>query len=195
MKGMPMGIKSEILLALIISSLSGEACLAAPFEKTLDLQGVTFKLSAPESGSLTPVIIDIVGLEGGPQQIKREVEGSITGAEIADLNSDGSPEIYIYSTSVGSGSYGSVTAWATNKKKSFSEIFLVPLTENKKLSKGYMGHDEFSIVEQYLVRRFPVYRPGDANSQPTGGLRQVQYKLVNGEASWLLRPVKSLSFK
>jgi len=48
---------------------------------------------------------------------------------------------------------------------------------------GYMGHDEFAIVETSLVRRFPIYKTGDSNSNPTGGTRQIQYKLKDGEGS------------
>ena len=46
-----------------------------------------------------------------------------------------------------------------------------------------MGHDTFSTAEDTLVQSFPVYRPGDTNANPTGPTRQVQYALVEGEAS------------
>jgi hypothetical protein len=61
-------------------------------------------------------------------------------------------------------------------------------------ARGYMGHDEFSVVERYLVRRFPIYRAGDVNAKPTGGLRQIQYRLRPGEAGWILRRTKALEF-
>jgi hypothetical protein len=54
-------------------------------------------------------------------------------------------------------------------------------------ARGYMGHDEFAIVENSLVRRFPVYRDGDTNAAPSGGTRQIQYKLVAGESGRVLR--------
>ena len=50
-----------------------------------------------------------------------------------------------------------------------------------------MGHDEFAVGEGTLVGRFPVYREGDKNAEPTGGTRQLQYKLEAGEAGWALR--------
>ena len=50
-----------------------------------------------------------------------------------------------------------------------------------------MGHDEFAVVENVLARRFPVYKEGDSNANPTGGTRQIQYKLKAGEAGWVLR--------
>ena len=90
-------------------------------------------------------------------------------------------------TSAGSGSYGSVIAYAVNKKQSVTEIFMPNLTDDPKLSKGYMGHDEFSIVENSLGRRFPIYLDGDSNAKPTGGIRQLEYQLVPCEAGWLLK--------
>ena len=115
------------------------------------------------------------------------MDGVVTGAEVADLDRSHSPELYIYVTSVGSGSYGSLVALAANRKRSLSDIHLPELAAYKKLSAGYMGHDQFSVVENVLGRRFPVYKPEDTNAKPTGGMRQIAYKLTPGEAGWVLR--------
>ena len=106
---------------------------------------------------------------------------------MADLNGDGSPELYVYVASAGSGSYGSLVAYSANRRKSLSEIDLPPITEHAMAAGGYQGHDQFAVVESTLVRRFPVYKPGDTNAAPSGGTRQLQYKLRQGEASWVLR--------
>jgi hypothetical protein len=66
--------------------------------------------------------------------------------------------------------------------------------ENKKNSKGYRGHDEFAVAENTLVRRFPIYLEGPTKSKPTGKMRQFQYKLVVGEAGWILKPNKVFEF-
>ena len=58
-----------------------------------------------------------------------------------------------------------------------------------------MGHDEFAVIENSFARRFPVYNEGDANCCPKGGIRQLQYKLVPGEATWQLKLVKSTIIK
>ena len=50
-----------------------------------------------------------------------------------------------------------------------------------------MGHDDFAVVEGTLVRRFPVYKDGGSNAAPSGGVRQLQYKLKPGEANWQLK--------
>ena len=52
-----------------------------------------------------------------------------TGVSMVDINADGSPEIYVYVTSAGSGSYGSLVAYSANRRKSLSEIYLPPIAE------------------------------------------------------------------
>jgi hypothetical protein len=111
----------------------------------------------------------------------QDVDGTVVGAEVGDLDVDGSPEVYVFVQSAGSGSYGSLVAYAVDDRKSLSAIDLPPVTENEKAAKGYMGHDGFAVVENRLVQRFPIYRDGDTNASPTGGTRQLQYKLMAGK--------------
>lgn len=173
-----------ILAATATSAFAeGEKAYARKFK----LHGVTFDVTSPNMGAMNKLNIVIDGLKRKTAPIVREIEGTVTGAEVADLNSDGSPEVFVYVTSAGSGSYGSLVALAANNKKSLSDIYLPDISADKNLSEGYMGHDEFSVVENVLGRRFPVYKPGDANAKPTGGVRQISYELVPGEAGWVLR--------
>lgn len=174
-------------VAALITTFAVWPALAEPFERKLELQGVTFHVSAANSGSMNKVTIAVDGLKRKTAPIVREVDGVVTGAEVADLDRNHSPELYIYVTSVGSGSFGSLVALAANRKRSLSDIHLPELAADKKLSAGYMGHDQFSVVENVLGRRFPVYKPEDTNAKPTGGMRQIAYKLTPGEAGWVLR--------
>lgn len=148
---------------------------AEPFSKTLSLQGITFAVNATPDGKLT---ITPSGLENDNEPWEHEIEGKVTGAEVEDLNSDGSPEVLVY-TSSGGNNYGNVIGYSVNNKKSMSQIYFPDLRDNPEASQGYEGHDEFAIVETTLARRFPVYE----NGQATGTTRQIQYKLVNGENS------------
>jgi hypothetical protein len=66
--------------------------------------------------------------------------------------------------------------------------------DNPAAKKGYMGHDQFAVVESTLMRRFPVYRQADTNANPTGGMRQLQYKLIPGEAGWILKVDKVVEY-
>lgn len=156
--------------------------------------GITFHVTSPNEGSINEVTITPSGLEVDNSPVTVEIDGTVTGVEVGDLNNDGSPEIYVYATSAGSGSYGSLLAYATNNRKSMTPIYLPPVEENPEASPGYMGHDEFAVIESSLVQRFPIYLEGDTNAQPTGGTRQVQYRLEPGEAGWVLRPYEVIEY-
>jgi uncharacterized protein len=161
------------------------------FDKVLKLEGITFHVRTTNDGSLNQVTIETSGLSISNPVLKNEVDGSVISAEVADLNHDGSPEIYIFANSAGSGSYGSVIAYSSNHNKSITPIYMPELDLRSKEAKGYMGHDEYTIMEGKLVRRFPIYKKDDPNCCPTGGMRQLYYDLVPGEASWQLKLVES----
>ena len=168
--------------------------IGAPFDRILELLGIRFHVTSANSGSVNMLHIVPAGLEIDNSPVVRKIDGMVTGAEVADINSDGSPEIYVYVTSVGSGSYGSLVAYSANQRKSLSEIYLPPLSEDKLASKDYRGHDEYAVLEGVLGHRFPVYRDTDTNAKPTGGTRQLQYKLIRGEAGWILKVDKMVEY-
>lgn len=153
------------------------------FKKSLSVQNIAFDISATGEGSIQQLTIQPSGLEIDNKKINVEVVGNVTNAEIGDLDSDGFPEILIYTTSAGSGSYGDVIGYSVNNGKSISRIYFPSVAENKKINKGYMGHDEFTIVKTFLVQRFKVYTKDDVNSKATGNLREIHYKIKNGETS------------
>ena len=156
------------------------------FSKTVEMHGISFTVESDNSSSINKLKVTPKGLEGSNETIEVEIDGGVVGAEVGDLNIDGSPEVYVFVTGAGSGSYGSVVGFVANNKKSLSQVNVPELKEGSDEIKGYMGHDEFAVVESTLVRRFPVYKEGDSNAKPTGGTRQLQYKLKQGEAAWQL---------
>lgn len=164
------------------------------FTKELSLQNISFLVKSTNEGSMNTLMIEPEGLEITNGKVFHEIDGSVTNAEIEDLNSDGWPEVLIYITSAGSGSYGSVIGYSVNNGKSMSQIYFPDIAENDKINKGYMGHDEFSIVETSLVQRFPLYEVGDVNAKPTGKMCQIQYKLIEGEASRKFKVEKIYEF-
>ena len=99
----------------------------------------------------------------------------------------GFDEIYIITTSAGSGSYGAVLGFASNKDKSPSMINFPEIQERDNNFKGYMGHDTFKIEQRKLVRIFPIYNQGGTNKNPTGGKRKLIYGLYPGESMWQLK--------
>lgn len=177
---------------LVTSAFGGSVWAAAGFHKTLSLQGISFEVHSSGEGSQQQLTITPRGGRRSIQPISQTVDGQVVGAEVGDLNSNGQPEIYVYVQGAGSGSYGQLVAYAVINGDQLSPIHLQELSGAP--AKGYQGHDQFSLVESCLVRRFPIYKPGDSNAKATGGLRQICYKLRNGEASWILRPTSVLQF-
>jgi hypothetical protein len=184
--------RAKHLLPVLMLGVLSSAAIAAQQVTTLTLQGVTFKVQVKGEGTEKQVVVKASEAGHSFPVVKRDVMGSITGSEVEDLNSDGRPDLFVYVTSPGSGSYGSVLAWSASKGHTLQPITMPELSG--KFAQGYMGHDQFAVVETTLVRRFPVYRPGDSNAKPTGGTKQISYKLVAGKAGLQLKPVSETSF-
>jgi len=165
---------------------SAQAIEEKPFDQILSFNTVSFHVYSKNDSSLNNVTITPKGLKKGNTPITVEADGTVTGAEIGDINHDGAPELYIYTTSAGSGSYGGLIAYSTNKNLSVSPIYLPPLDEDKVHGKGYMGHDSFKLDTSFLIRSFPIYKEGDSNAAPSGGTRTLKYQLIPGESSWTL---------
>lgn len=141
------------------------------------------------------LIIQPSGLSVSNETLYHDITGyTVVNAEIGDLNIDSYPELFVYLTSDGSGSYGKLIGYSVNNGKSVSQVYLPDISENDEVSKGYMGHDEMAIVENTFCQRFPIYKEGDSNANPTGGIRQIQYKLVDGESSRILKIDKVINF-
>jgi hypothetical protein len=158
-----------------------------PFDQTLELQGIRFHVTTAGIDDHRVLRISPQGLETDNSDITRPLTGNVVRAEVADLDRDGSPELYVFARSPGRGLPGELVAYSANRKKSLSEIYLPPVSEDVKAAEGYQGEDEFAVVENVLVRRFPVYESADAGAGRTGKMREVRYRLMAGEAGWVLR--------
>ena len=164
------------------------------FSKQLSLQGIQYQIMASGDGSVQQLTIIPSGLSIVNDTIRQESD-PVIGAEIEDLDMDGFPELLVYTSSAGSGSYGQVIGYSPNQGKSLSQIFFPSLEKGKKESMGYQGHDQFSIVEASLSRRFPIFEKDDPNAKPSGKIRQLQYKLKRGEASKKFVLIGSMEFE
>ena len=178
----------KIILTTLLASLLlfGASTVLAENSKNgnsfkLSLQGINFQVTSQGN----KVRIEPSGLKIDNSPIERDIDGTVTGVEIGDINADRSPELYVYIKDAKGKT--SLIAYSANKKKSMSDIYLPPFTDDPKLAKGYRGHDDIAIVEGIIALRFPIYKDTDSDDKPTGGTRQLQYKLTQGEASWVLK--------
>lgn len=167
--------------------LFSQAHAEGAFNKNLTLKGVNFHVTCANEGSENTLRITPSAAGHASRVIEQQVDGTVVGAEIADLDGNGAPEIYVFVQSAGSGSYGAVVGHAINAGTSTAPITMPELTDDPKASAGYMGRDRFSITRDRLVRQFPIYREGDSNASPSGGTRQVQYRLVRRDTARALQ--------
>lgn len=148
------------------------------------------------SASINYVQIKTSGFEiVNPTHIVGETD-PVEEVFIADLDGNGFDEIYLLTRSAGTGSYGNIYGMASNSDKSATAIY-VPDISKKQMEKGdlfegFMGHNKFSVKDGKLVNSFPVYLENDSNANPTGGNRKIKYRLIAGEAGWILKPDKIL---
>jgi hypothetical protein len=158
--------------------------------KTKTGKTITISETHPDAQSLSTIKISTKDFEYNNSEIYK-VRDPISDIFLSDLDGNGFDEIYIIITSAGSGSYGTVLGFASNKDKSLSMINFPEIREGDNNFKGYMGHDNFKIEGRKLVRIFPIYNQGDTNQNPTGGNRKLIYGLYPGEAMWQLKREKS----
>ncbi len=164
------------------------------FTRSLELHGIKFTVESPNSASGNTVTIKPSGLQIANDEIKKNIDGEVYGAETGDLDIDGSPEIYVYVRERSGAKRSSLVAYSANKKKSLSEIAIPEIDTKTKEFSGYNGEDEFAVVENSLARRFPIVEGTGASAKKTGKMRQLQYKLKQGEATWQLIVDKSTEF-
>jgi hypothetical protein len=158
--------------------------------KTKTGKTIVISETHPAGQSLSTIEISTKDFEHNYPAIYQDRD-PISEVFVADLDGNGFDEIYIITISSGSGSYGTVLGFASNKDKSLSMINFPEILERDENFKGYMGHDTFKMEDQKLLRTFPIYNEGDTNQNPTGGTRKLVYGLYPGEAIWQLKVDKS----
>ena len=181
-------MKGLSLLILCASFAAVVARASSPLVHEEMWQGLSISLHSANSGSINPVHFS-ARIDGDAiLDTVVSVEGIVTAVEVTDLDGDGFPEVYAFVASVGSGSYGSIVAFASNRNRSMTPVQQLPVAAGSSVLQGYMGHDRFRVLVRSIERSFPVYRPGDTNASPSGGRRRLEYELVAGETGWLLQP-------
>lgn len=103
-----------------------------------------------------------------------------------DLDKDGFDEIYIVTSTAGSGNYARVIGLASVGDSAFQPINFPAFDQNAKQYEGYMGGDSIMIEGDALVRKFPLYKQEDNNLKPTGGSTTVKYGLIKKGNKFLL---------
>ncbi|WP_324670831.1 PliI family lysozyme inhibitor of I-type lysozyme [Hymenobacter sp. GOD-10R] len=147
---------------------------AVSFHKEVTEDGHRFVVETKGEGSQRQLILSA---EKGGRDLTTNTQalnGTVTDVVATDLNDDKSPELLIFVSDAGSGSYGQVVAYSFLSQS--RQALTVPDLAGA-AAEGYQGQDVFKVQGQELLRSFPLYKPADPNCCPSGGTRTVRYKL------------------
>ena len=135
-----------------------------------------------KSADKNAVSIKLIGFESGTgRDLDFPIDGRIKNVAIEDFNNDGFPDMVMYVYSGADASKVNIIGIASVENKSCAPIVFPDIRDDLKLRVGYNGHDEFTIIEGALFRKFPLYDPTNLTGPPTEAKRTIQYKVVRGE--------------
>ncbi len=143
-----------------------------------------------KSAGLSDISIAAIGFKSSEDVFEIKDCDPLTDLFTLDLNNDGYEELYLVTSGTGSGNYGNIYGYASNRDLSVTPIYVREISENDLKQDGdfygYMGHDSIYAENNVIHRKYPVYKDGDPNCCPTGGKKILSYRLKAGEAGWIL---------
>ncbi|WP_400191173.1 hypothetical protein [Hymenobacter sp. B81] len=151
---------------------------AVSFQKELSRGDYTFAVQTLGSGSQRQLNLRAERLGRELAATTATIEGSVSDVVVANLNNDEYPELLVFVTDAGSGSYGQLLGYEFLSRG--RRNLVLPELEGE-LAAGYLGHDSFRVDGRTLIRSFPLYRPDDPNSTPSGGTRTIEYVMPRKE--------------
>ncbi|HWB25359.1 MAG TPA: hypothetical protein VG738_07755 [Chitinophagaceae bacterium] len=177
-------MKNKSLPCLLFLAVTCTCLHAQKFDTTVKMNNEGFRVICSNKDlDNNYVTVQPVGITlDNARQLDFPVRGKVSKAAIDDLNNDGEPDLVICIYGGVNGDIGSVIGVSYMKaEKTVVPIVFPDIYSDPKIREGYKGHDTFSLVIGTLLRKFPIYLPGDAPDKPTGGIRTVQYNVVPGE--------------
>jgi hypothetical protein len=178
-----MKMQWNILMGALFAAASGNAQVIFPkIDTTVKVGKVGYHVQC-RNKKFDENILDIkpVGFNNEAKPLEFMIRGRVAKSEIDDLNGDGYPDLVLYIYTDSSAVFGTVYAFVSKANKSIVGCFLPDPVMDGKINEGYKGHETFSLMEGYLLEKFPIYKAGDDKESPSGGTRVILYQLVPEE--------------
>ena len=170
------------LSCVLICSAAGAQVVLEKVDSTLKIGKVGYRVECRNKKyDKNELTVRPVGFESAAREMNFYINGRVAKAQIDDLNSDGYPDLVLYIYSDSNAIYGTVYAFLSEANKSITPAVLPDVMLDGKVNIGYKGHDQFSLMEGYLLQKFPIYVTGDDKDKPTGGTRVLLYQLGKNE--------------
>jgi hypothetical protein len=164
--------------APISTATDSPAAGAVSYQKELSRGDYSFAVQTVGAGSQRQLSWRAERLGRELASMTENVEGTVLDAVVTNLNNDEYPELLVFVADAGSGSYGRLLGYEflSRGRRALS----LPALEGP-AAEGYLGHDAFRVDGRRIIRTFPIYRPDDPNSTPSGGTRTVEYEMPKKE--------------
>ena len=185
-------MRNTLFLTFIFMAFVANSQTVVPrYDSTLKIGKAGFRISCfNKSVDRNVLNIKPVGFKQEAREISFELKGRVTGTEIDDLNLDGFPDAIIYF--LDKDIKPSILCVSSRNNEGLMPIIFPDITNDMVLSKGYRGEDEYKLVEGILFRKFPVYESDTSIKTPTNKVRQIMYRVVEGErGTWKFKAFKN----
>lgn len=156
-----------------------------PFEETLREGQISFTVSSPNVPERNTLVIYSQGLESRNDTFQIEVNGFVHNAQLADINADGFPEVYVFTQQKEEKEKGDVYIFTSYRNRSYGQAFLQQLPEANTLMPQQTSVDHFALEEGQLIRKVAAGTEGQDAATAT---KEIVYELKSGEASYQLVP-------
>ena len=178
-------------IVFIFIGLSVQAQKANRYDSTLKIGKVGYRVTCMNRASNQNVLsIKPIGFKNESREAAMDLKAKVTSAEIDDLNQDGYPDLIIYILEPSGKT--NLFCVSSRENESMQPIYFPDITNDSQLSKGYRGQDEYKLVEGILFRKFPVYESDTSIKTPTNKVRQIMYRVVEGDqGSWKFKAFKN----
>jgi hypothetical protein len=160
-------------------------------DTTASFAGLGYHVSCSnKSTDENSVYISPKGFGNEVKDLSFTIRGQLRKILVDDLNEDGYPDLLLCIYSGANGDLGNIMAVASGGNNSLVPVRFPDIYTDQKLSEGYKGHDEFSVLVNTLMQSFPVYKAGDTDT-PSGGIKVIQYKMVKAENGYTFKALRS----
>jgi hypothetical protein len=172
-----------ILPGLLCFGAAGAQVLFPKMDSTLKIGKAGYRVTC-KNKKFDENELDVrpVGFDNEARPVSFMLRGRVAKAEIDDLNGDGYPDLVLYAYSDSNAIFGAVYAFISQANKSITGCALPDPMMDGKINEGYKGHDQFSLMQGFLLEKFPIYKAGDGKDQPTGGTRVILFQLVPNDS-------------
>lgn len=155
-----------------------------PFQKVLRFNVYTFIVKTTGADSAQTVTVAAYRGSLLLTRLTQPINGRVTGAEVADLDGNRLPELYLYSANQDASLAGQVYGWQFLPER----LATISTERWTATGAGYMGLDTLWTTRQSLCRQFPLYTISNSDARPTGTNQRICYRLRPAGLNYQLLP-------